>query len=99
MEYLTRSQFVEMFNGLQEGLGGPDSPLWALEDTGEKCQWFVCIKPIAFSSELNRSFWKWCSENCRGRILCFSSNEDDQEEWWGFSDEDDALWWMLKWGQ
>lgn len=99
MELLSRDQFVDMFNSLQEGLGGPDSPLWALEDTGEKCQWFVCVKPMAFTPVVKADFYEWCRQNLKGRILCFSSNDVDQEEWWGFSDPDDAFWWSLRWSK
>ena len=96
MDCLTRQEFIDMFNEIKYGLGGPDSPLWALEKTGIQCEWFVCIKPIA-RDDLRQDFWAWCLENCKGRILCFSSNDTEEEEWWGFSEHEDAMWWLLKW--
>ena len=101
---LTRRQFAKMFNGVKDGLGKWDSPLWIPETMDKsarvKCQWFICIKPVWMREGAKEEYWKWCNENLTGKVLCYSSSGSDreiQEEWWGFSDKQDLTWWRLRW--
>lgn len=96
---ITREEFARHWDRVD--LGGHDSPLWIPEHgANAKCNWFICINPIAHQihSHEKLDFWLWCDTKLNGIVRCFSSNYDDQTEWWGFESQQDAVWWMLKWG-
>ena len=88
---MNRMQFRQHWENILPGLGEESSELWVPEQsTGKKSRYFVKVRPI-----ICENFWKWCIENCRGQILCYSSN--DREEWWGFSHKADIMWFVLRW--
>jgi hypothetical protein len=92
---LTRQEFIDMWNSYRIGLGDYDSPLWTLEVTKNfQCHWFVCVRPINDMETHNQ----WCSDHCKGKMLCYSSDDENNEEWYGFTEKDDIIWWLLKWG-
>jgi hypothetical protein len=95
---INRKQFRKTFNEYKKGLGDFDSPLWIPEqvEPHKPSRWFVCIGPIKLDNQtVRREFYHWCSTNCRGQILCYSSSEE--EEWWGFTHKADIFWWLLRW--
>ena len=93
---LTRAQFVDYFNNLGAGLGNDDSPLWIPEESGDRCEMFVCVKPIGVS-RFKWAYYNWCNTTLKGKVFCYSSDPDNQKEWWGFTNRDDIVLWMLKW--
>lgn len=94
---VNRSEFRKIWNGYKPGLGDWNSPLWMPEENhrNKKSRWFACIPPI-YNSVYNE-FRMWCVTNCRGQVLCYSSNCEDQEEWYGFTHKPDIMLFMLKW--
>jgi hypothetical protein len=97
---VNRRQFRSIFNEFLPGLGESSSALWIPEqDNGrQKSRWFVCIRPLSFTDiQEKKQFWVWCQQNCRGQILCYSSDTDNHQEWWGFTHYADIAWWMLRW--
>jgi hypothetical protein len=95
IKILSRSEFSDYFNSLKPGLGDPDSPLWEAEyHFPNQFQYFIKIEPISFSKS---NFWRWCYQNLKGQVRCFSSSIDSREEWWGFTDQSDIVWFSLKW--
>ncbi len=96
---LTRDKFIEHWDNLKPGMGGPTSPLWHPEKNEEQqFNWFVNVRPIrVFDHHDGDKFYQWCLENCQGIVRCFSSNYT--EEWWGFTDQNDIAWWLLKWSK
>ena len=104
MTVLTRKQFRQHWDSVIPGIGKDGSALWVMEEHyRKKSRWFVSTRPIV-SSELiidgqvtKKDYWLWCTKNCAGQIICYSSSRD--EEWWGFSHRADIAFWMLKWAQ
>ena len=91
-----RQNFIDLWSGKKVAL----DQLFMIEqiDNNHEAQWFVCIKPIDnkhFQGEAK--YWRWCDENCTGKLYCYSSSSELQQEWWGFSDYDDIPLWLLKW--
>lgn len=111
MKILTRREFRNLFNSYKQGLGNHNSPLWVPEQSGVstrkeriKSKWFICVKPIAppilgtnCRDSIRETYSQWCQRNCKGRVLCYSSDTDNGEEWYGFTCKDDILLWVLKW--
>lgn len=92
MNVLTRQEFIQYFNSLCEGLGDPNSPLWAQEEYFNiRSQWFVCVSPIKHNIEHQEWIKKYCS-----KVMCYSSG--DEEEWWGFTHHNEIMLWLLRWG-
>lgn len=94
---INRKEFRKIFNQLKSGLGDSNSPLWEPERHCRPSRWFVKIRPINFDETTSQKFWKWCYKNCRGQVLCYSTNSDNQEEWWGFTHRADIVFWVLRW--
>lgn len=94
MKLLNRRQFRKHWENLiGDSYSSDNSPLWIPEQsTGKKSRWFVSVQPIQHSAVEYRI---WCTKNCRGQILCYSSGHD--EEWYGFSHHADIVLWVLKW--
>ena len=95
---LTREEFSHYFNALKEGLGDSKSPLWIPDEAedGGPSEWFVCVKPIGVH-KFKFAYYDWCNKTLRGKVRCYSSDNDDEQEWWGFTDQKDIPLWMLKW--
>jgi hypothetical protein len=89
IEILTRKQFRQHFK--LSGLADWDSPLWIPETDYRPSRHFVCMAPVKYDAE----FTLWCTKNCRGQLLCYSSSES--EEWWGFTHHADIMYFILKW--
>ena len=95
---LTRAEFAEHFNKLDPRLGREDSALWLPDEveSGGPSQWFVCVKPIGVH-RFKFGYYDWCNKTLKGRVRCYSSDNDSKQEWWGFTDKEDIVIWMLKW--
>ena len=97
MNVLTRKQFRHHWNSVRHGLGNSNSPLWAWENHIKVYpRWFVSVRPILNTEEQRKEFMTWTTLHCRGKILCYSSNET--EEWFGFTHHADIMFWLLRWG-
>lgn len=92
---INRRQFQQVFNNKKSGLGDFDSPLWIPEQRSNRrpSRWFIKVGPVNAGTD----FWLWANKNCRGQILCYSSDPDNREEWWGFTHRDDVVWFLLRW--
>ena len=94
---LNRTSFIKHFNSLSPNLGSSDSPLWETEKyLGVECTWFTCIRPVHNFYESKDAYWSWVRNNCRGEVICYSSDDKD-EEWWGFTHRADIVMFLLKW--
>ena len=93
---LTRAEFARHFNSLDPRLGGPDSPLWISDEGGTDSQWFVCVEPIGVH-RFKFDYYDWCNKSLKGRVRCYSSDDDNKQEWWGFTVKEDIVLWTLKW--
>ena len=93
---INRKQFQQQFNSYRQGLGDRGSALWEPEryNYHKPSRWFINIHPIDSS---NKEFWDWANKNCRGQILCYSSDSDGKEEWWGFTHRRDVTLFLLRW--
>ena len=92
---LSRQEFSQHFNDLKAGLGYEDSPLW-IPDEDTPSEWFVCVKPIGVH-RFKFQYYDWCNNTLKGRVRCYSSNDEDKQEWWGFTVKEDIVLWTLKW--
>jgi hypothetical protein len=95
MNMLTRQEFADHFNALDNRLAVPDSPLW-IPDDDTPSEWFVCVKPIGVH-RFKFSYYDWCNKTLKGQVRCYSSSSEDQQEWWGFTHKEDIVLWTLKW--
>ena len=94
---LTRQQFADYMNSVDDGIGNVDGPLWIPEwDMIAGCQWFIKVNPIKIPCS-TLSYWNWICDNLKGEVRCYTSSSDDQEEWWGFTYKEDVIWWSLRW--
>lgn len=89
-----RKEFKHLFNTYRQGFGDDNSPLWEPEryNKHRPSKWFICVRPI-----IDSQFWLWANKNCRGQLLCYSSDSDNQEQWWGFTHKADIVLFMLRW--
>lgn len=92
---LSRQEFADHFNSLDERLGKPDSPLW-IPDDNLPSEWFVCVKPLGIH-KLKEEYYAWCKSALKGRVRCYSSSPEEEQEWWGFTHQEDIVAWTLKW--
>lgn len=84
---VNREQFITIFD-----INSDDHVVWAYEKhISIKSSHFVCIPSII----IRENYWKWCEKTLKGRVACYSSN--DNEEWWGFTEKEDIMIWMLRW--
>jgi hypothetical protein len=98
---VNREQFTAIFDKIFEREGGVKvvPMLWTPEEIYDvECTHFACVPPVKLSLKNNRNaYWKWCEKTLKGKVLCFSSNDEDKEEWWGFTEKEDIMIWMLRW--
>jgi hypothetical protein len=93
---ISRKQFREYWEKIDPKFAKWDSPLWCLEYRYGKSRWFVNVVVNELRNHENfKEYHQWVLRNCRGRILCYSSNAE--EEWWGFSHKPDVFLWILRW--
>jgi hypothetical protein len=91
---ISRKQFREHWKKINPRLAQWDSPLWCLEEWYGKSRWFVNVA-VNTKYENRKEYHQWVLRNCRGRVMCYSSNAE--EEWWGFSHKPDVFLWILRW--
>jgi hypothetical protein len=102
---MTRREFAKYWNGVRPGLGKWTSPLWTPEQFGGepqvKAKVFICVEPFAnrlrWGDGTKADYWKWCADNLKGKVNCYSTDSDNKEEWWGFTEAEDVAWWRLRW--
>lgn len=91
----TRKQFMDVFKEVCPDIRKDDCPMWVIEQHvtyNKKSRYFVEVNSV---KDPDNNFWNWCYKNCRGTIICYSSNENT--DWWGFSHKPDIFIWLLRW--
>ena len=97
---INRKEFRAYWRKTNPFLASIKSPVWLPEQTtnARPSRYFVKThKQVACNSiEERQEFWLWCTKNCAGQILCYSSSDEDGD-WWGFTHKADIALWLLKW--
>jgi hypothetical protein len=95
-----RAQFTAIFDQIFKYSGGitDNHVLWEAEKCYNiKCTQFACVPPVKIKTDKSDDYWNWCNSTLKGKVMCFSSNDDNSQEWWGFTEKEDILVWMIRW--